>query len=28
VTERHEYDMFDVIEYGNEAPLDPSEAPG
>lgn len=28
VTERHEYDTFDVIEYANEAPLDPSEAPG
>ncbi|MFC6755766.1 MULTISPECIES: dihydrofolate reductase [Haloarcula] len=25
VTERHEYDDFDVIEYVNEAPLDPAE---
>jgi len=27
VTDRHEYDEFDVIEYVNEAPLDPAEAP-
>ncbi|MBX0285723.1 dihydrofolate reductase [Halomicroarcula sp. F28] len=27
VTERHEYDEFDVIEYVNEEPLDPAEAP-
>ncbi len=27
VTARHEYDEFDVVEYENEAPLDPAEAP-
>ena len=27
VTDRHEYDEFDVIEYENEAPLDPTRAP-
>jgi len=27
VTDRHEYDQFDVIEYVNEEPLAPSEAP-
>jgi len=26
VTDRHEHDGFDVIEYVNEAPLDPAEA--
>jgi len=28
VTDRHEYDEFDVIEYVNDDPLDPAEAPG
>ncbi|WP_324661791.1 dihydrofolate reductase [Haloarcula sediminis] len=27
VADRHGYDEFDVIEYENEAPLDPSAAP-
>lgn len=27
VTDRHAHDEFDVIEYVNEAPLDPSESP-
>jgi len=27
VTDRHEYDEFDVVEYRNDDPLDPFEAP-
>jgi len=27
VADRHEYDEFDVIEYENDDPLDPAEAP-
>jgi len=27
VADRHEYEAFDVVEYVNEAPLDPGESP-